>query len=284
VRIFGNTLRTLRDEINYLKIYEAGFGKIDFVKSIGEGFTISSSFNYENRISLNNSTTYKWKDYVDREYTPNIVQPSNIASVLSFNVRWQPGSKYIEYPDRKVSIGSKYPTLNVGVTQAIKGFLNSDADFTKWRISVSDELKLKLAGQFNYRVTSGGFLNSNTVYFTDFNHYFGNQGIAAAPYVRSFQLMPYYSYSNADKFYSTVHVEYHLNGLLTNKIPLFQKLNWFLVTGSNFLYLPSRNNYVEVFIGLENILKVGRFDVVKSFSQTGVKTTGIRYTFAGITR
>jgi predicted GNAT family N-acyltransferase len=284
VRIFGNTLRTLRDEINYLKIYEAGFGKIDLVKSIGEGFTISSSFNYENRISLNNSTTYKWKDYVDREYSPNIMQPANIASTLFFNVRWQPGSKYIEYPERKVSIGSKYPTLNIGLTHAIKGLLDSDADFTKWRLSVNDELKLKLAGQFNYRITTGGFLNTNTVHFPDYNHYFGNQGVAAAPYVRSFQMMPYYSYSNIEKFYSTVHVEYHLNGLLTNKIPLFQKLNWFLVTGSNFLYLPALNNYVEVFVGLENILKVGRLDVVKSFSQTGVKTTGIRYTFAGITR
>jgi hypothetical protein len=210
--------------------------------------------------------------------------PNNIASTLSFNVNWRPGSKYIEFADRKVSIGSKFPTLNVGTTHGLRRLLNSDADFTKWRMSVNDDLNLKLAGQFKYRVTAGGFLNENAVDFPDFNHYFGNQGVAAAPYLSSFQLMPYYSYSNVENFYSTVHVEYHLNGLLTNKIPLFNKLNIFIVTGSNFLYLPEYDNYFEAFVGLENILKVGRIDFVKSFSATGVNTTGIRYTFAGITR
>jgi hypothetical protein len=284
VRIFGNTLRTLRDEINYLKIYEAGFGRLGFSKSVGDGLTLSSSFSYENRISLNNTTTYKWKDDPDREYSPNITMPNNTASTLSFNVNWQPGSKYIEFADRKVSIGSKYPTLNFGITNGIKGLLNSDADFAKWRMSVNDDLNLKLAGQFNYRVTAGGFLNKNAVFFPDFNHYFGNQGVAAAPYLRSFQLMPYYTHSNKENFYSTAHVEYHLNGFLTNKIPLFNKLNIFIVTGSNFLYLPTYDNYFEAFVGLENILKVGRIDFVKSFSKTGANTAGIRYTFAGITR
>jgi hypothetical protein len=283
VRIFGNSLRTLKDEINLLKIYEAGFAKIDFVKAIGDGFTFSTTFNYEDRISLANTTNHKWKDFPDRQFTPNIALPSNKASILSFNVRWQPGSKYIEYPERKVSIGSKYPTLNLGLTTGIKGLLNSNADFAKWRLSVNDNLNLKLAGRLNYRITTGGFLNKDVVYFPDFIHFFGNQGIAASPYVNSFQLMPYYSYSNVDKFYSTAHVEYHLNGLLTNKIPLFKKLNWFLVAGSNALHLPTRGSYFEAFIGLENILKVGRLDFVKTFSNTGVKTTGLRYTFAGIT-
>ncbi|HEX8333963.1 MAG TPA: DUF5686 and carboxypeptidase regulatory-like domain-containing protein [Segetibacter sp.] len=284
VRVFGNTLRTLRDEINYLKIYEAGFGRLNFSKAIGDGFTLSTSFSYEDRTSLNNTTTYKWKDDPNREYSPNITMPNNIASTISLNVNWQPGSKYIEYPERKVSIGSKYPTINAGITHALNGFLNSDADFTNWRMSVNDELDFRIAGQFNYRLTAGGFLNKKAVYFPDFNHYFGNQGVAAAPYLSSFQLMPYYSYSNIENFYSTVHVEYHLNGFLTNKIPLFNKLNIFVVTGSNFLYLPNSDSYVEAFVGLENILKVGRIDFVKSFSKTGTNTTGIRYTFAGITR
>jgi hypothetical protein len=96
--------------------------------------------------------------------------------------------------------------------------------------------------------------------------------------------MPYYTHSNKENFYSTAHVEYHLNGFLTNKIPLFNKLNIFIVTGSNFLYLPTYDNYFEAFVGLENILKVGRIDFVKSFSKTGANTAGIRYTFAGITR
>jgi hypothetical protein len=285
VRVFWNTLRTLRDERNYLKIYEAGFGRLNFVKSIGDGFTISARFEYQDRLSLNNTTSYKWKDYPDRDFTPNITMPDNKESIATLNISWQPGARYIEMPERKINIGSKFPTLNLTLIKGIKGFLASDVDYAKWQASVKDNLNLKLAGRFSYRLTAGGFLQHNSVYFPDYIHFFGNQGTVAAPYLNSFQLLPYYtSYSNVEKFYSTVHAEYHLNGLLTNKIPLFKKLNWFLVTGSNFLYLQNHDNYAEVFVGLENVFKVGRIDFVKSFTKENWNTTGIRYSLSGMIR
>jgi hypothetical protein len=128
-------------------------------------------------------------------------------------------------------------------------------------------------------------LQRNSVFFPDYTHFFGNLGTVAAPYLTSFQLLPYYSnYSNVEKFYSTAHAEYHLNGFLTNKIPVFKKLNWFLVTGTNFLYLQNHENYAEVFVGLENIFKVGRIDFVKSFTKENWNTTGIRYSLSGMIR
>jgi hypothetical protein len=284
VRIFWNTLRTLREEYNDLKIYEAGFARIDLLKSIGDGLTISSYFEYQDRVSLNNTTTYKWRDFTDRNFTPNITQPRNKASVASINIRWQPGTKYAELPERKIALGSKYPTLNLTLTKGLKGLLGSDVDYAKWRFAVNDNLNLRLAGRFSYRVTTGGFLNRNAVFVPDYTHYFGNLSGLAAPYLSSFQLLPYYAYSNVEKFYSTAHVEYHLNGFLTNKIPLFKKLNWFLVTGSNLLYLQHQDNYTEVFAGLENVFKIVRIDFVKSFTNMPWKTTGIRISVGDITR
>jgi hypothetical protein len=75
--------------------------------------------------------------------------------------------------------------------------------------------------------------------------------------------MPYYAYSNTEKFYSTAHGEYHLNGLLINKIPAFKKLNRFLVLGNNILYLKNGTTYSKAFVGLENILKILRVDFCK---------------------
>jgi hypothetical protein len=285
VRVFWNTLRTLRDERNYLKIYEAGFGRLNVVRAIGEGVTVSAHFEYQDRLSLNNTTSYKWRDYPDRDFTPNITMPNNKASIASLNIRWQPGARYIEMPERTINVGSKFPTLNLTLTKGIKGFLGSDVDYAKWQAAVNDNLNLKLAGRFNYRVTAGGFLERKSVFFPDYTHFFGNLGTVAAPYLTSFQLLPYYSnYSNVEKFYSTAHAEYHLNGFLTNKIPVFKKLNWFLVTGTNFLYLQNHENYAEVFVGLENIFKVGRIDFVKSFTKENWNTTGIRYSLSGMIR
>ena len=64
-----------------------------------------------------------------------------------------------------------------------------------------------------------------------------------------------------------VILEHHFNGLLTNKIPLFRRLNWNLVAGSNAFYVNRDNNYVEIFGGLENIFKLIRVDVVGSLSE-----------------
>ncbi len=80
----------------------------------------------------------------------------------------------------------------------------------------------------------------------------------------------YYGFSNTSSFFAELHFEHHLNGLLTNKIPLFKKLNWFFVDGTNALYVNPHTRYAEVFAGLENIFKVFRVDVVGGF-QNGYK-------------
>ncbi len=282
VRVFWNSLRTLGDEINYLKIYEAGFARIDLSKGVGSGLTISGSFEHQDRIGLSNTTDHAWKNFPDRVFEPNTSLVSHKASIVSVNVKWQPGAQYIAYPDRKVNIGSNYPTINLGLTKGINGLIGSNVDFTKWTTGIDDDINLKIAGRLLYRVTAGGFLKAKNVFLPDYKHFTGNLGNVAAPYINSFQLLPFYAYSNTEKLYTTAHVEYHLNGLLTNKIPLFKKLNWFLVSGGNVLLLKNRSPYSEVFLGLDNVLRLGRIDFVKSFTQKsyGWQTSGIRYSFA----
>ena len=87
----------------------------------------------------------------------------------------------------------------------------------------------------------------------------------------------YYRYSNTASFNAAVHIEHHLNGFISNKIPGFKKLNWFFVTGANGLYLNNGTNYIEYFIGLENIFKIMRIDFVQGFEQNGFKPSGFRF-------
>ena len=143
---------------------------------------------------------------------------------------------------------------------------------------------MKLAGSISYNVSGGGFLSNNSSFLPDYNHFIANKFSGAAPYLQSFQLMDYYVYSHTAKAYVEEHTEYHLNGLLTNKIPAFKKLNWFIVTGNNLAYINGGTLYGEVFLGLENILKVGRVDFVQSFTKEGWQTSGIRFSFAGMLR
>ena len=260
-----------------MKLYEAGFGRVQYSQGIGDGFTISTGVQYQDRIPLFNTTLHKWRDLEDREFTENIYEVPHQALAASFSISWQPGAKYIELPDRKVNVGSRYPRLNLAVTHGIKGLIGSDVDYTKWRFTVSDDMNLNLAGLFRYRLNVGGFLNRKAVFFPDFQHYQGNQLASASQYLNSFQLLPYYALSNTEKIYTSGHAEYHLNGLLTNKIPLFKRLNWFLVGATNMLYLNNGTYYAEASAGIENILKILRVDYVHSFGNRRFNTSGIKF-------
>jgi len=270
----SNTYSTLYWRNNFMKIYEAAFARVNFIAGLGNGLTMQLIAQYQDRVAMDNVTTYSWRNKSNDPYEPNYpveIATANIprhqAFAASVNITWQPGARYIELPDRKVNIGSRYPTLSAGITQGIQGVMGSDVNYTKWRFSVSDNLNFKLGGRFNYRVATGGFLNADKVYLPDFQHYQGNRQSIAAPFLSSFQLMTYYGFSNTANWYATAHVEYHLNGLLTNKIPVIKKLNWFLVTGTNTLYIDKNTYHTEVFVGIENILKIFRIDYIHAFQR-----------------
>jgi hypothetical protein len=59
-------------------------------------------------------------------------------------------------------------------------------------------------------------------------------------------------------------------------------LNWNLVAGTNAFYVNSDNNYVEIFAGLENILKLFRIDVVGSYLNGNSGQVAVRLGFGGL--
>lgn len=266
----NNTLSTYFWQHNHARTYMAGFVKANYTLGVGEGVTINMGFNYQDRSPMDNVIT----DFKGNAFAPNFpteIMTANIDQHKAFStnisVNWRPGAKYIEFPDRKVNIGSKYPTFNLSFIKGINNIFGSAVDYAKWKFTINDNLNFKLGGRLNYQVESGGFLQANKVYAPDYIHFLGNQTVIASDYLKSFQLLSYYDLSNTKSLYGSAHIEYHLNGLLTNKIPGFRKLNWFLVLGANGLVIAQNDkyNYTEIFISLENIFKIGRIDFVKGY-------------------
>lgn len=269
---FRNTTSTLFNGNNFLKIYENYYGEVSFKRKYESGVSFSVTGLFENRLPLNNSTTFTFRKKDSIYLTPNFpVEKINSqflkhqAAIVSFDLSWNPGQRYIQFPTFKAPLGSKYPTFSFNYTKGIQNILGSDVNFDKWRVTVHDTKELKLFGSLQYRVGVGGFLNTKNVFIQDYQHFNGNPARSAAEYVNSFQLAGYYSNSTIYSFYSIAHLEHHFNGFLTNQIPLFKKLNWNLVGGGNAFYVNSKSNYAELFVGLENILKVLRVDFVAGF-------------------
>lgn len=269
---YENSISTLFYKNNFMKLYAASYARIAASKGIGSGVTLSGKFEYQNRQPLVNTTDYSWSKST-KSYSPNYPDELNSssflphqASMLTLGLNFQPGAKYIEFPDRKINIGSRWPVFHLQYKKGIKNLFGSDVDYDYWQLSVRDNFNLKVAGEIQYHITTGGFLNSNKVEIADMKHFAGNRLLNASDFLTMFQLPQYYQYSNAEKIHGAFFTEYHLNGFVTNKIPGLKQLNWHLVTGAATLQL-SNKSYAECHLGLENILRVFRVDVVAGYQQ-----------------
>ena len=275
----NNSTSTYYWQKNYMKTYMANFLNVNYRKAFDDGFFINFGFSYQHRKPMDNMVT----SLKGKLFTPNFpteILENNITEHKAFAttmlINWRPGSKYIEFPNKRFSIGSKYPSITASVTKGWNGILGSTVNYCKWKLNIYDNLNFKIGGTFNYVVELGGFLQNTMVYAPDYQHFMGNQTTIASEYLRSFQLMPYYQFSNTKKLYTKGHIEYHLNGLLSNKIPFYKKLNWFFVLGTNVLYINQQNYYYEAFVAIENILKVIRVDFVQAYQSNQQKPNGIR--------
>jgi hypothetical protein len=279
---FSNTLYTLLVKKNYMKLYENWFGQFSFTNSYENGWKWNVNSVFEDRIPLENSTDYSFYKK-EREFLPN--HPYELETIPFFrhkalvagaSISWQPKQYYIQYPTYKESIGSTAPVYTIEYEKGFPDVFDSRVNFDKWKFSIAGQVNFKLRGNFKYRLITGGFLNRKDVEIPDMQHFNGNQTFYNFKYLNSFQLAPYYRYSNTEKIYGLVHAEHHFNGLLTNKIPLFNRLNWHLVAGTNTFFVNSNNYYAEVFAGLENILKIFRIDFITAYQAAPGNTFGVR--------
>ncbi|HRD59062.1 MAG TPA: DUF5686 and carboxypeptidase regulatory-like domain-containing protein [Ferruginibacter sp.] len=284
-----NTIGVLIWAENRMKTYENYFGSITYFRKYDNGLNFTINALYEDRIPINNTTDFtlfrKDTNYFTPNYPFEVMQQQfskHQAFILTGSISFKPGQKYIEFPNRKMAVGSKHPTFTLSYAKGINGIFGSDVNFDKWKFSITNDMNLKLGGLFKYNIGLGGFINHKKVFIQDYQHFVGNQSLAATDYLNSFQLAKLYGKSNTADLYVYGHIEHHFNGMLTNKIPLFKKLNWNLVAGSNILYINQNTSQLEFFAGIENILKVLRVDVVSGFSNGNPIKGGVRIGAGGI--
>jgi hypothetical protein len=270
---FTNALTTLFYGANPMKIYEKITFHVGYRRSWENGFKLRLKADFNDRIPLQNTTNFSFVKNNKKSFTENWAISKNAdtgfnrhqALVAGVEISMNPGQKYIQYPNRKASMGSDYPTFTARYMKGINQIAGSDVDFDRWELEVSDDANLKIMGTLKYKFLTGGFLNRKQVFVQDMKHFLSNNIRATTAYLNGFQLMDSYINSNAADFYSEAHIEHHFNGLITNKIPYFKKLNWYLVAGGNAYYINKNDNYHEFFVGMENIFKIFRLDFVSSF-------------------
>jgi hypothetical protein len=282
-----NTYFTLVSRRNYARFYEKKYGKAEFQQEVANGVLGYAVLQWSDRSPLENRTDYSLFYRKKRDFEPNLPKNPHIgerdlshsqALVAGISFRLRPGQKFLNYPDRKIVVGSDFPDLWLHYRKGIHAF-GSDADFDRVSAAISkSDITLGIAGVMRFRLEVGSFLNKKQVFFQDYRHFLGNETHIGNKdyYLYAFKMLPYYAYSTKGTWFEG-HWEHDLKGLLTDKVPGLKKLGWNLVAGANFLYTTESKDYAEFSLGFDGLGfgRLFRLDAVTSF-QRG-KYQGIGY-------
>ncbi|MFT6165948.1 MAG: hypothetical protein ACJAV5_001256 [Vicingaceae bacterium] len=263
----------------------------------------STSYKREWITGFTNSLTFKHRimrpvgslEY--RRFIPNpeigIVEDKAIkTSEFSLYTRFAYKEKYVDGEFERISLGTKYPILELQLGFGVKDFLDSDYNYQKFEIAVSDKIRTGIFGYTDFRLTAGKYFG--TLPFTLLEIHNGNETYFFDK--RAFNLMNFFEFVSDE--YATLMIDHHFDGFFLNKFPIMQKLKWREVislrtVAGNLsdrhrteLIFPETSYeldvpYVEMAIGIENIFKFIRIDGLKRLNyldHSNVSEYGIRGT------
>ena len=220
-------------------------------------------------------------------------------------VRWAPGERIRpgsmeRHSPFKDLIKREYPVLFLKHETAAR-VLGGEYLRHRTEIRLEQRLPMGIWGRMDYQVTVGKLWN--TVPFPLLYIPPTNRGFTL--HDNAFKILYPLEYV-ADEW-ATLFAQWHMRGLILNRIPLLNKLSLRGVWSVNYLYgntsklnqqahatdifiLPTiatemrHQSYVELGFGLENILKLGRIDVYRRLTAPGAYSQGSPWAVRGTLR
>jgi hypothetical protein len=260
---FMNTAYTLLNRQNFEKLYQKQYVSATLSKRIYGGWQASAGAEWANRKYLKNTTDYSVFHPEQHKFTSNNplnpgvdvpLFPENQSFKVSLHTTYDFSNRYETYPTGKRYLPSKYPTIGIGFTKAIKNVFGSDADYNLVFADVSKtDIPMGFYGKTSFYVGAGKFFNTKNIFYTDYRHFAGNQVLFYQSGISKFLLLDYYQFSTGDK-YLEGHLEHNFSGLFTNQIPLIRKLKLQEIIDVNYLSTPTLKNYTELGVGFQTNL------------------------------
>ena len=178
------------------------------------------------------------------------------ALITNTSVSYTPGLKYMREPDRKVRLGSRWPTFTLLHRRGWKGPLSSDVSFDYLQASVTQNLRFGILGNSNYSLKAGRFVNTEDLRFIDIKRFRESDPILLSDPTTTFNALDT-SLTTTNPFLEFHHI-HHFNGALINNIPLLKKTRLKTIAGVGALWMPAEKfRYQEVFVGIERVFKLG---------------------------
>ncbi len=235
-------------------------------------------------------------------YEDGRIMPNIISSEVTTIWRYAPNEAYYQGSKKQRRIFNKFPIFQLTYVHAFKNILGSHYTYDKLRLTVFKRYYLSVLG-FTDTEIEGGKIFGKVPYPLMFLHR-ANQTYAYQ--LRSYNLMNFLEFVSDE--YVSLFVEHHFNGFIFNKIPIVKRLKLRSLLTFKAIYgrVTAQNNpsnnpnimlfptddkghtstytlkakpYIEMSIGVGNIFKLIRIDLVKRLTyldHPNVSEYGIR--------
>ena len=266
---------------NFRKFYQNDFINGSVQRHFIPGINVELSFNYSKRSILKNNTDFKF--CTKNEYSPNIYEDMgdikyNEIFRTTINFKVKPGVKYIEFPNRLIASGSKYPEFSLQYQKAIS-IKNNFVSYDFIKFGIDGNFSSSLFGNNRFSLEAGKFLSDSKVDEIDDIFFGGSEIISMSPerYYNSFHLL---SYNNRSEFndYIRFNTVQNLKGVILNKIPWLKKLKLEEELSFNSLLQTEMQLYYEVGVGISGLFKAFNLRYSRAFESTRFIDSGLRVT------
>ncbi len=242
--------------------------------------------------------------YTKVENGSNVNVSKIITSEFSAELRWAPNEQFYQGKVFRIPIINKYPIFTLRFIAGVKGLMNSQYNYQNVNARFEKRAYLSQLGYTDI-VSEAGYIFGKFPYPLMTIHR-ANQTYAYQ--LNSYNLMNFQEF--VSDHYVSLSLDHHFNGLFFNRVPLLRKLKLREVVSMKALWggVREENNpskdpslikyptaegmattfsldkkpYIEGSVGVTNIFKLIRIDLVKRFNYTEnpfVSTLGIRARF-----
>ncbi|KIO74783.1 membrane protein [Pedobacter lusitanus] len=303
-KIPGQELQFVQED-NFLLSFKRGqndmllyndFYKIDYIKEYENHFSYA--------VSLRKWTQRPGGTLAFNNTLNNTVNPVDLinTSEISVNLRYAPHEKFYQGKIYRVPIFDRYPIFNLRYTAGLKGVFSGQYNYHNLMGSIDKRFYVSQLGYTDVTLEGGSIFGK--VPFPLLVIHRANQTYSYQ--LSSYNLMNFLEF--VSDHYASINIDHNFNGFFFNKIPLIKKLKLRESVSFKALYggLRDQNNpdmdpsllqfprnadgvqttyvlgnqpYMEGSVGIGNIFKILRVDMVKRFTYLDnpvVSSWGIR--------
>lgn len=263
----------LWEKAGVLRFFETTRTSLEAGSEIFPGWSVKAQAGVDRRRPLTNQTEYSWSD-AEHPHASNddLGVPAwsarlgaNTHAVWQASVSWQPGVRFIQYPDQRFVLPASYPTFTFSYNGG-KRVDPGSGSFHALRLGLTATRQVSTVwGAWSYKLV-GGYFPDPPEFYHDMAHFAGNVRMvlqdARDP---SFRALPLYARSTRKTFVE-VHQLWDDNSFLFDRIPGVRRLGLALQYGVSHLWTEEAGHFTEASLG---ITRIG-FKLFRPFSIHGV--------------